>query len=208
MENNTLTHHQFSKRTKVDYQGEVYDYGSIMHYHDTAFSIDESRLKTRLKTITVNNPVVYETQGEPELGMAQHLSEGDVRQINKMYKCYEVHKQIQKMVFLLLFIHYAEGLPNGEYFACVEAVNIDNVRIKDCTPHINSTRPEWKRFLVFNRGQNKAWRYFEVTIWQRHADGSDTEAISRQTIWLESAYKLVNYCLDNNKCVQLDYTVY
>ncbi len=96
MENNTLTYHQFSKRTKVDYQGEVYDYGFIMHYHDTAFSIDEPRLKT----ITVNNPVVYEAQGEPELGQAQHLSEGDVRQINKMYKCYEAHKQIRNSAFI------------------------------------------------------------------------------------------------------------
>ncbi len=195
---------QFSKRTGVDYQGEVYDYGSIMHYRDSEFSIN----KRSLKTITVNNPVVYEAQGKPELGLAQHLSEGDVRQINKMYKCYEAHKQIKQMVILLLFIHHAEGLSNGEYFACAEAVSFDNVRSKECTPHITSTRPEWNRFLVFMRGQNKAWRYFEVTIWQRHADGSDTEAISRQTIWLESAYKLVNYCLDDNKCVQLDYTVY
>ncbi|CAD7089234.1 unnamed protein product [Hermetia illucens] len=56
--------------------GVQYDYESIMHYHDTAFSMNGE------KTIITKDPAYQNV-----IGMGQHLSAGDIAKIKAMYKC-------------------------------------------------------------------------------------------------------------------------
>lgn len=60
---------------KVDPQGVGYDYGSVMHYNEKAFS------KNGQKTITALKPT------SENIGQREAFSKKDVAKINKMYKC-------------------------------------------------------------------------------------------------------------------------
>ncbi len=39
-------------------------------------------------TMEINNFARYKEQGQPDIGHYSHLSEGNIRLVNKMYKCY------------------------------------------------------------------------------------------------------------------------
>ena len=69
------------KASTVNMQGVDYDFGSIMHYRADAFS------KNGKDTIEVKNQHVYNDQGEPRIGQREHLSDGDITTINKLYNC-------------------------------------------------------------------------------------------------------------------------
>jgi len=75
--------HNFMKCThsEVDSHGYSYDYGSIMHHRTTTFSRNEPSLLT----IAVTNPTAYASQGSPYLGQRNHLSRGDIAQVNPLY---------------------------------------------------------------------------------------------------------------------------
>lgn len=68
---------------------EGYDFNSVMHYPDWAFSVDQDTIKTverRQKTIT---PKTTECIGQ--LGQRHGFSPSDIRQINKLFKCPGIH---------------------------------------------------------------------------------------------------------------------
>ena len=67
---------------QVNYQRTSYDYGSIMHYSETAFNncIGCSTLK-------IVNQQEYFKQGQPELGSTNKYSPTDIEQVNRMYSC-------------------------------------------------------------------------------------------------------------------------
>ena len=67
-------HHMINTLQVYDY-GVPYDYGSIMHYGRTFFSMDG-------KSITL-----LPKDGEVEIGQRTHLSELDILQANKLYMC-------------------------------------------------------------------------------------------------------------------------
>lgn len=70
----------FDKSPGTSPFGVEYDYSSVMHYSDTAFS--RSRF---LKTIVPRgNPRI-------EIGQRRGLSHGDMRKINRMYQCHHYH---------------------------------------------------------------------------------------------------------------------
>ncbi|KAK0420415.1 hypothetical protein QR680_014670 [Steinernema hermaphroditum] len=68
-----------SKPEEVDSLGETYDYASIMHYARDTFS-----KAPYLDTILPKQPTLGE---RPEIGQRIKLSEGDIRQTNKLYRC-------------------------------------------------------------------------------------------------------------------------
>lgn len=60
---------------QLDTQDVPYDYDSIMHYHDTAFS------KNGSKTI------IAPADKTETMGKMQAMSEIDVEELNKLYEC-------------------------------------------------------------------------------------------------------------------------
>uniref|UniRef100_A0A1I7YS69 Metalloendopeptidase n=1 Tax=Steinernema glaseri TaxID=37863 RepID=A0A1I7YS69_9BILA len=68
-----------SKPEEVDSLGETYDYASIMHYARDTFS-----KAPYLDTILPKHPSIGE---RPEIGQRIKLSDGDIRQTNKLYRC-------------------------------------------------------------------------------------------------------------------------
>lgn len=73
----------FMKRTTEDIntEGLPYDYDSIMHYSQKAFS------RNGEDTISVINEEAYRSQGYPMLGQRDHLSSEDVAIVNLLYGC-------------------------------------------------------------------------------------------------------------------------
>ncbi|XP_031633644.1 dorsal-ventral patterning protein tolloid-like [Contarinia nasturtii] len=76
--------HNFRKLTsaEVDSLGEPYDYGSIMHYTHNAYRI--RKYDSEIWTI---QPKRGKNGQRPYIGQRDRLSEGDIRQTNKLYKC-------------------------------------------------------------------------------------------------------------------------
>ena len=67
---------QFKKYDReIDSGSSPYDYGSIMHYHDTAFS------KNGQKTILLKKNT------NVQIGQRVAMSKLDVEQMNTLYKC-------------------------------------------------------------------------------------------------------------------------
>ena len=68
--------YNFNKVTsKTDSHGEEYDYGSIMHYPLNAFAINRGR-QTLIPLKNLNGKIPY-----------VKISDSDITQANKMYKC-------------------------------------------------------------------------------------------------------------------------
>lgn len=76
------SHSEFEKVDDTEYTdfGTGYDLFSIMHYAKNAFAIDESK-----RTISARNPRLNNI-----IGQRDSISRGDIRRINRMYKCKNV----------------------------------------------------------------------------------------------------------------------
>lgn len=70
--------HNFKKYNEsvITHFGVKYDYESVMHYHKTAFSMNDE------DTIVPKDP-------NAEIGQRIGLSDGDIERLNKMYQCEE-----------------------------------------------------------------------------------------------------------------------
>ena len=180
----------------IDYQGEPYDYGSIMHYPEFLFSANRQR------TISVNNRQEYINQGSPVLGGARNLSAGDVRTVNKLYGCYNRQGRAGT---LRIQVRNATGLPIADYYYAVvipvSTRGYGNRRSTRNNYDGRSRNPEWYR--SFNYG-NARWRYFEIYIYR---SSNNRLMIGRQTIWTDQRDSEEQYCVGANKCVYLHYSV-
>ncbi len=66
--------------SEIDSMDEAYDFSSIMHYANNTFSIGES-----FPTIAVREK--YNSSHIQEMGQRNNLSNIDVIQTNRLYKC-------------------------------------------------------------------------------------------------------------------------
>ena len=75
----------FARRSwsEVDTQGLDYDFESVMHYTTKAFS------RNGRDTMKVVDRKLFRAQGRPVIGQRDHLSEGDISVINKLYNCHD-----------------------------------------------------------------------------------------------------------------------
>ena len=184
---------QFRTNPDVDYRGEQYDYASIMHYNLNAFS------KNGQDTMTViNQPDQIQHNN---IGLGQTFSASDIRQIQKMYKCY---KPGGTLGYLSIEMQRATGLPIGEYSACITAVDTLNSKHELCTSkvfrRINDDHVNWYQELQPEPFLN--WSFFEIVIYQQDVE----VVIDRQTIWIESKQLTPNsFCVEKNMCVYFTY---
>ncbi|KAF7665356.1 hypothetical protein LDENG_00145120 [Lucifuga dentata] len=99
---------------EVDSLGEVYDFGSIMHYARNTFSRG-----IFLDTILPR----YEVNGvRPSIGQRTRLSKGDIAQAHKLYKCAQCGDSLQDSVGNFS----SPGFPNGyaAYAHCVWRISV------------------------------------------------------------------------------------
>uniref|UniRef100_A0A8C3G5H6 Metalloendopeptidase n=1 Tax=Cyclopterus lumpus TaxID=8103 RepID=A0A8C3G5H6_CYCLU len=100
---------------EVDSLGEVYDFGSIMHYARNTFS----RLGIFLDTILPR----YDVNGvRPPIGQRTRLSKGDIAQARKLYKCARCGDSLQESAGNFS----SPGYPNGysAYAHCVWRISV------------------------------------------------------------------------------------
>ncbi|XP_029024761.1 bone morphogenetic protein 1-like isoform X5 [Betta splendens] len=99
---------------EVDSLGEVYDFGSIMHYARNTFSRGLF-LDTILPRYDVNGV-------RPRIGQRSRLSKGDITQARKLYKCAKCGDSLQESAGNLS----SPGFPNGysAYAHCVWRISV------------------------------------------------------------------------------------
>ncbi|KAK3741569.1 hypothetical protein QZH41_012512 [Actinostola sp. cb2023] len=95
--------HNFQKLTaaEIDSRNEKYDYGSIMHYGKYTFSAS-------LNHVTILSKRDPLTRMVPAIGQREKLSNGDIRQTKKMYRCTECGETLQHPTGSLI----SPGYPN------------------------------------------------------------------------------------------------
>ena len=144
-----------TQRDKViDYQGTVYDYGSIMHYRRTDF-----RACSDCYTISVNNEEEYERQGRPVLGWGPGLSATDLLQINRLYNCPAPGQQ----GLLMLYIRHGDKTQTWPGYVKIEAVtSAGNIYTKQTTSKRNPESLTWNETLCFNA---TTWQLFRLRLW-------------------------------------------
>nr|XP_040054275.1 bone morphogenetic protein 1-like isoform X1 [Gasterosteus aculeatus aculeatus] len=99
---------------EVDSLGEVYDFGSIMHYARNTFSRG-----IFLDTISPR----YDVNGvRPPIGQRTRLSKGDIAQARKLYKCARCGESLQESAGNFS----SSGYPNGysAYAHCVWRISV------------------------------------------------------------------------------------
>lgn len=191
---------QFERRHDVNYQGETYDYQSIMHYGRNYFSKDPNRLDT----ITVRG------DSQVSIGQRSNLSPSDIRQIKKMYKC----PSPRYPGILKVEVLNARDLPdtdgwfnNPDPYVSVHAVDQHNTRAKQDTAKIKGTRnPTWNQELDFGESRN-GWRFIEISVWDEDW-GRDDKLVRTQTFWVTpGSHDCITYCVSTTRCVSFGYSL-
>ncbi len=175
-----------------------------MHYPLDAYS------KNGQPTLAVNNDNRYKKQGSPTIGHRPHLSPGDIRQVNKMYKCYNPSGDWGR---LRVHVKKATGLRVfGRDIYCIKitAYHTDGKETYTSRQGVFTYPDEFSWENVFiAKSYYQHWRYFEIRIMYGWRD-----VISRQqTIWVKPPGVPMNdsYCMadgNHNICVYLYYKVY
>ncbi len=135
----------------------------------------------------------FDVQGRPIIGNRLHLSPGDIRQVNKLYKCYN---SIGFQGRLSVDVIKATGLLFGVYSAEIIAYNTLGIS------EAYTTNSAYNFPAITTTYKN--WRYFEITIKNSYG----IVVIGRQTIWIESSgVKLSDSYCTANSCVYFTYQI-
>ena len=155
---------QFMKRkdSEIDSLGSSYDYGSIMHYSDTAFVKDDC---PGCKTIEVSNNSAYLAQGSPRLGQRTDLSISDIQQAKRLYSC-ELSDIYRTFT---INVKYGTNLKDTSWFwntypyVVIVAFDLCETKYTEkTTTEIRTLYPSWYQTLRFKRGY---WKYFQIRVW-------------------------------------------
>ena len=190
---------QFEKRYNVDYQGESYDYQSVMHYGEYIFS------KNGRKTISPKK-----SHGSINSHHVR-LSQSDIRQINRMYRCPQASPGYTGILKVRMVL--AKDLPDTDGwwncpdpYACVEAVERSNNRHRLCTRRIGGTRyPRWNQELNFGTSSS-GWLYFTITVWDQDS-GRDDRLARTQTVYVRPGKHYESICTSLTRCVEFETTM-
>ena len=186
----------FERRSnrQVNYQRTSYDYGSIMHYSETAFNNCIG-----CHTLKIVNQQEHFKQGQPELGSTDEFSPTDIEQVNRMYSCPGTGvKGILKVK-----VKSATDLPDTDVWGLpepyVELTAIDNNgnKIMKKSSEKHGTDPIWNQWIYFGNGE---WRFFRIQVWDDDS-GSDDEMTLSETVPIKAGYhSSLKHCLEPNQC--------
>ena len=142
----------FGKRrdSVIDYQGTGYDYASVMHYPD----------------IEVINLVEYERQGSPVIGnYSRGLSESDILQVNRMYKCPAPGEVGVLVVYVIRGVNLNGAMPDP--YVEVKAVDASGKEYSNSSSTDHDTSyPTWNKTMDFGYGE---WQFFRIRVWNETA---------------------------------------
>ena len=164
--NTQSARHQFMQRAndEVDSLSVEYDYGSIMHYHDTAFQ--KANCAPPCKTLEVINQNVYAAQGRPRLGQRIRLSTRDIEQAKRLYRCPRSGGERRRLV---IKVRNAVNLPDTDPiwnapdpYVKIAASHYSGTIHKQTSVKSGTQSPTWNEHLDFGV---QDWHSFRVKIW-------------------------------------------
>ncbi len=177
----------------ANYQGEPYNFNSIMHYSTKDFSNGQP-------TMTVRDEELYEIQQATHIGSAGHFTDIDIRQINKQYGCYVPNTSPGA-----LHVGVLQAGPfqdPGHYYFCLKTRDANKNEQSKCSEEdpLRTTDPEWKTELIFH--SDVPFYSFDITIKK-----ADKFILYGQTIWVESKEHADKYYTTMEQSVLYEYKI-
>lgn len=192
VQNNALDKFTKRRHLEIDYQGTVYDFGSIMHPPKDYFSIIRG-----IPTIEVRNLSVFREQGSPNIGQRGRLSQRDVNQTNRLYHC----PKTGVIGRLEVFIAYAYNVtPStclyqaGVVNPYIEVTGVDSQGRKYSmeTSVEDLQTPTWNETMPL--GVNN-WQFFRIQI-LNDSDGENALSMSQTIPVTPGNHSMLKHCID------------
>ena len=185
------------QQNEIDSLGSSYDYGSIMHYSETAFA---KRSCLWCKTIKVTNRTAYTAQGSPRLGKMNDLSPSDVQQANSLYPC----SGSGVRGTLIVKVRYGRNLKNtdgrrnlSDPYVEIIAVDYQGTSHRKITDYKSGTRnPTWNKTLRFGRTR---WQFFLIKVWDNDYSADDALSVSEKVVVTSGRHYNQKHC-DDARC--------
>lgn len=202
-----IQHFNRRRAFEVEYYGQYYDYGSIMHYGRDYFSVNGN------DTLRVANKLEYGCQGEAMLGQHESLSVSDAIKLNQMYNCpgsgYGIPGHLK--VHIRRGIALLHPYPSGTYqYVRVTAVDgkgkhsTYRTEVKRITTDI----ADWNEWIDF--GARMSWQYIVMSVWNDYSFRRNIQVTSNQTFAVsQGSHRNLQYC-DGQSCskrVDFDYNL-
>ena len=186
---------QFMRRKdfQIDYQGSTYDYDSIMHYPQNAFT---NCTEQNCKSIEIINSTEYIRQGRPTLGQRTGLSSKDKQQANRLYKC--AGHGIRGSLIVQVRLGYNlkdtdSGSDLPDPYVKITAVDSDGDTLMQQTSYkLNTRYPVWNEQINMT---NREWQIFRITVWDHdRADLDDQMTMSQTVIITPGQHRNLKHC--------------
>ena len=201
--------HNFMKRKDfdIDYQGSVYDYGSIMQYSERAFVKRNCR---GCKTIEVSNEAEYKAQGRPWIGQRSDLSSSDIQQANRLYSCAGTGVYGR----LTVRVKYGRGLKDldgfwdlSDPYVIITAVDGSGTKhVRQTSTESDTLKPRWYENLEF---PEREWQFFRIRVWDEDWIWDDQMSMSETVVISTGSHSNQKHCHDTlcNGYVYYDYFI-
>ena len=175
----------------IDYQGNEYDFGSIMHLSATAYSKDGLQTTRLLPE--------YANVGDDNLGQRLKLSYSDKKQVNTLYSCPMRRVKPGKLKVMIL---EAKGLTQLAS-PLVEVTAVDSDGREEALRTTRKLRgqddvsnPVWEETLEFPVQQPMDWQFFKIRI----LDEIDDILAMPKTVHIEPGeYTEYTHCITANQ---------
>ena len=199
----------FMKRNDfdIDYQDSGYDYGSIMHYEETAFVKRNCR---GCKTIEVSNEAEYRAQGRPWIGQRWDLSSSDIQQANRLYSCAGTGVYGR----LTVRVKYGRGLKDldgfwdsSDPYVIITAVDGSGRKhVRQTSTESDTLNPRWYENLEF---PEREWQFFRIIVWDEDVIWDDQMSMSETVVISTGSHYNQKHCHDTlcNGYVYYDYSI-
>ena len=190
---NHISHFNQRKEFEVKNYGQIYDYGSIMHFGKDYFSNNGK------DTLRVADTLEYACQGGPVLGQRSSLSVSDAIKLNQMYNCPGSGYGVPGHLSVHIRHGVALSLKNAysNMYVQVTAVD-DNGKYMTETKYIKQSveKTELNQWIDF--GARMSWQYFVMNLWIQH--NRNIQVMSNQTFTVsQGSHRNLQYC-DGQSC--------